>query len=491
MLSFRLRTNQGTKSCSCIASASAAASSVHGPSGGVAVQSSPVRSSSDNCPTVIHTPRPNAGGGGGGDDSDKENCADDDDSDLGGDRKSTSNGLTSKRMEPSSSGWCLKCLERFEQAVRRIEPGMERQGTTPRNSQAVVTTTTHPQAPPPPPPQQQYKKSKPPREFAPLQISISVVDPDNNNVDLCPCWSGTIPHKNANDEDQVDQAKVCPRCHKFSNESGRSLVTKRLTLANDIIVNRVDSQFLNAAGAGGGVAGSKGGGMTYEPYTPDSMESHSPMMMMMLMTGDRLSADLRSSSSSSSFTNSTTIRGSSSDAGSVDSGQGRDSGSSGRPDPVNVITTTSTTADLIDEDATKRPELKTMSSVEMTSGGPAATVAISTSSPGVNAKQLKTRLEKLQILSRMPGHGGGGGGGVASNKSDFGGRFEFENQMRKREEKKELKELKRAEKKRKKVLCCYQEEQQRTGRGVEGTSGIGMGMGTEKSRRSKGQCSVM
>lgn len=66
---------------------------------------------------------------------------------------------------------------------------------------------------------------------------------------------------------------ICPRCQNIIKqqpmEHRKTLISKRLTLANDIIVNRVDTHYLNLK--------SYQFGPHNEPYTPESVESHSPV----------------------------------------------------------------------------------------------------------------------------------------------------------------------------------------------------------------------
>lgn len=433
---------------------------MHGPNS-VAVHSSSSSSTvsphSGNKLEVI--PRHDEGG-----DSDKENSG------IGNrmtpeDRKLNGCGRKLSQLDGDNSlslfeSGCVDCLERFEKVIRRVDPSLgfldpkTRECENRKKSNITSTQST------------QKKKL---RDLAPLQISISVVDPDNNNQNMCLCSAGP------EEDDQVDnkmasesEVRICTRCQNIINqqpmEHRKALISQRLTLANDIIVNRIDTQFLNASGNGN--MGRKG---NYEPYTPDSMESHSPMML-----------GLKSSSSDSSFTTSTTTTtteattDSKSPSGSYNSNRGveevreQQKGENSETRKFEV----QEDFDLIERDDGKevrrssfrengRPELQTMSSVEMagevgsgndreTAGNDGFKALVS---PGVNANQLKSRLEKLQILSRLPGHGNRKAG------EGFGGRMEFEEQMRRREEKKELKEMKKAAAgaKRGKVLCCYQD----------------------------------
>lgn len=401
-----------------------------------------------------------AGGlGGSGDESDKENRGNSEASEI----ISTSNGCEGKLVPPTEG--CKKCGERFEKVLRRIGPSVGLVMDNSHKNAGHMDVT----------PKQQHKK-----QLAPLQISISVVDPDNNNLNVCMC-SG---REDDTADDQVDKVvmlnenRICKRCKNIIDQQPlnhrKALFSQRSTLANDIIVNRIDSQFLNATQRGPGLKQGH-----YEPYTPDSMESHSPMMMMML-------GDMKSASSSSSFTNSssatdaTTVTKSSS----VSSNSGveqkqKEQQAKSEQENINLIEEDNQEGDLVKEESSNvsghKPELKKLPSVVETDEFKNNKNETLMTSPGVNARQLKSRLERLQILSRMPGHGG-------KSKSEFGGgRIEFEDQMRKREEKKELKEFKKTQGKRnkKKVLCCYRDEFGRK----ESEE--------EKKKVSKNQCAVM
>lgn len=103
-------------------------------------------------------------------------------------------------------------------------------------------------------------------------VSINVTDTENLSVCMCSLLyasSDTIPIEQ---ESMGDSSTICPRCRniieRHSSEPRRTLISKRLTLANDIIVNRVDTHFLNLK--------PYQCGRQYEPYTPETIESHSP-----------------------------------------------------------------------------------------------------------------------------------------------------------------------------------------------------------------------
>lgn len=420
-----------------------------------------------------------------GDDSDKENSIYSGSRNTD-ERRLLSNGCgigkrtDSLSFEEGTFEGCRNCLERFEAAIRKIEPSL---GLLPvnnnnnNNGQQLLPATA---------------SKKKHRDLTPLQISINVVDPDNNNLNVCMCSIA--------DNDDVDQAvkqpidsespssetnsgnRICTRCRNIINqqplEHRRALISQRLTLANNIIVNRIDSHFLSTSVNGSGTGRGNGKVVNYEPYTPDSMESHSPM----LATGGLDELSISHSPSSSSYNSSTgtdgtrgTMATKSSSMSSCEPLEGIDLNLI-EPDKGKVGPNGS------NEDKFKsngRPELQTMNSVEVevkgtTNGISAIAVGKGTTtngvvaggSQGVNANQLKSRLERLQILSKMSKH--------TIRKPGCWGREEFESKMRRREEKKELKEFRKETKKGKGQGCFNQEK-----KNGEGES------------KSKSPCSVM
>ncbi|XP_055901812.1 inositol polyphosphate-5-phosphatase A isoform X2 [Eupeodes corollae] len=127
------------------------------------------------------------------------------------------------------------------------------------------------------------------------QISINLIDSDNLPICLCSQISEeserlsrrrrTTPLQSTESDDSNDDSnhdeddeneqsalnnkKICPECQNIIRrqpvEHRCTLISKRLLLANNIIVNRIDTHYLN----------------TYldnrqDPYTPESAESHSP-----------------------------------------------------------------------------------------------------------------------------------------------------------------------------------------------------------------------
>lgn len=102
-------------------------------------------------------------------------------------------------------------------------------------------------------------------------ISINVTDAENLNVCMCSLYASC---DNVLVEQESMIGSICPRCQNIikqqPTEHRKTLISKRLTLSKDIIVNRVDTHFLSLKTA-------IDNGKRYEPYTPESIESHSPL----------------------------------------------------------------------------------------------------------------------------------------------------------------------------------------------------------------------
>jgi inositol-1,4,5-trisphosphate 5-phosphatase len=105
---------------------------------------------------------------------------------------------------------------------------------------------------------------------------INVFDTDKN-VSICTCAvhnsEPDLMHpKNDEDDEEVDEK--CPVCNlSIVPNFQRGSHIKRLMLANYMIVNQFDSAFLAADNFGDF-------NQQYEPYTPESVESHSPQIEM-------------------------------------------------------------------------------------------------------------------------------------------------------------------------------------------------------------------
>lgn len=106
-------------------------------------------------------------------------------------------------------------------------------------------------------------------------ISINVTDTDNDeSVCMCALFASS---DNILAESNAMIGAICTKCRNIikqqPTEHRKTLISKRLTLANDIIVNRVDTHFLSL----NSFVSTK-----CEPYTPESIESHSPQPECML-----------------------------------------------------------------------------------------------------------------------------------------------------------------------------------------------------------------
>lgn len=264
---------------------------------------------------------------------------------------SKSSAACSKCIVPKA---CIACLEKFESTIAKCkEP--------PKASE-----------------KQQTKAQKARRELAPLNISISVIDDNNLNVCMCSYNNDLEPQVEIADSGN----RICGRCQNIINqqpvEHRKALISQRLTMANDIIVNRIDSQFLNTYN-------NSGQKVNLEPYTPDSMESHSPFVSNEQILG--------SSSSSSSFT--------------------KKSSEPSKSDNFDQIET-----DILDDDnedaivISKKEKEEFLKSDKVENNKnidpnleqraySKNQKLLKNGGGGVNAFQLKSRLEKLQILNRM------------------------------------------------------------------------------------------
>lgn len=103
-------------------------------------------------------------------------------------------------------------------------------------------------------------------------VSINVTDTENLNVCMCSLYAS---YDNVLIEQESMIGTICPRCQNIikqqPTEHRKTLISKRLQLSKDIIVNRVDTHFLSLKNAFDHCK-------RYEPYTPESVESHSPIL---------------------------------------------------------------------------------------------------------------------------------------------------------------------------------------------------------------------
>ncbi|XP_050099039.1 uncharacterized protein LOC126579613 isoform X1 [Anopheles aquasalis] len=137
-------------------------------------------------------------------------------------------------------------------------------------------------------------------------VSINVYDTDSNlNVCMCAVYCsnavGGAAAKQLNSDDTI-----CPNCRNIIKHQPvghrKRLISRRMMLANDIIVNRIDTHYLNtfvspSSSSGLGSQGPSSSTMAsdslhyrnMEPYTPESAESHSPLPESNEMSKDRKS----------------------------------------------------------------------------------------------------------------------------------------------------------------------------------------------------------
>lgn len=223
-------------------------------------------------------------------------------------------------------------------------------------------------------------------------ISINVTDTDANlNVCMCSLYASC---DNVLVEQESMIGSICPRCQNIikqqPTEHRKTLISKRLTLSKDIIVNRVDTHFLSLKAI-------DKSNKRYEPYTPESIESHSP-----LPEADMLEFEQSDDSSSgrggrrkggggecagSSSVSSDTRAGSSDSCLTDDNGNGANgiivSAGGGKSDAKNCISTTDAPNDPFDMNNKVH--------------GTARTLTVH--SNAVSACQLKSRLEILRKTS--------------------------------------------------------------------------------------------
>lgn len=243
------------------------------------------------------------------------------------------------------------------------------------NANVNVNATTNKQ-------QRLHSKIKP-------AISINVTDTDENlNVCMCSLYASC---DNVLVEQESMIGSICPRCQNIikqqPTEHRKTLISKRLTLSKDIIVNRVDTHFLSLK-----VDKST---KRYEPYTPESIESHSPLPEADILEfeqsddsssdrGDRCKSG--GDDAGSSTVSSDTRAGSSESCITEDIGNGANgivSAGGGRSDAKNCTSTI---------DAPNDP-------FEMNNKVHGTARSLTAHSNAVSACQLKSRLEILRKTS--------------------------------------------------------------------------------------------
>lgn len=104
-------------------------------------------------------------------------------------------------------------------------------------------------------------------------VSISIVDTDTN-YNFCICNA----ERGVNIDIGDDSENICPNCRnliKAQPTARYSLVSKQ-TMLGDVLVNRIDSQYLSSTYSSSGSQLRR----LMDPYTPESIESHSPQAEM-------------------------------------------------------------------------------------------------------------------------------------------------------------------------------------------------------------------
>ncbi|KAH8276948.1 hypothetical protein KR026_002686 [Drosophila bipectinata] len=98
-------------------------------------------------------------------------------------------------------------------------------------------------------------------------ISINIIDSDN--ICMCLCAHLSTNNLQFDDSGRADET-ICPMCRNIIKKQPVAhrykLVSKRLMLTQEIIINRIDTQHLSTDSER----------LFEDPYTPESTESHSP-----------------------------------------------------------------------------------------------------------------------------------------------------------------------------------------------------------------------
>lgn len=109
------------------------------------------------------------------------------------------------------------------------------------------------------------------QSISPL-VSISVVDADNLNICMCNLM------EDQNNQDIIEGDKICKICRHIIKQQPNercTLVSKR-TMLGDVVVNRIDSQYLTSTYS----TNTSQLRRLQDPYTPETVESHSPQPEM-------------------------------------------------------------------------------------------------------------------------------------------------------------------------------------------------------------------
>lgn len=104
-------------------------------------------------------------------------------------------------------------------------------------------------------------------------VSINIVDTDNN-LNICMCKERGDEVMIVDDDDASEKENICPNCRNIikAQPSERYSLVSKQTMLGDVLVNRIDSQFLSSTYCSSQSQVKK----LRDPYTPESIESHSP-----------------------------------------------------------------------------------------------------------------------------------------------------------------------------------------------------------------------
>uniref|UniRef100_A0A182MV50 inositol-polyphosphate 5-phosphatase n=1 Tax=Anopheles culicifacies TaxID=139723 RepID=A0A182MV50_9DIPT len=314
---------------------------------------------------------------------------------------------------------CSKCAARIERCYEQNLIGLE--SVVPMAAQA----------------NQQHRKGdeqNEPNQAAPLEllsqacfryqhplVSINVFDTDSNlNVCMCALYcnnandaknlnaAGAKTQRTVDKAATVDDigtatsATICPNCRNIIKhqpiEHRKTLISRRMMLANDVIVNRIDTHYLNTYSMS---QSSNGTGQlhAFEPYTPESAESHSPLPES--SDSSKASQSTSHSDANRDDDDATRVSGKSTAAKSLprsedelqplvpsDSARGSDERNPGTRKSETACTTTAQYAASVKQHEDPANDANRAANVRLPAGHDG-------SFGGVSPRQLKSRLEKL------------------------------------------------------------------------------------------------
>lgn len=178
----------------------------------------------------------------------------------------------------SNNDVCLLCRQHFMEKLARLY----RQNNIESNSRRATINAKS----------SQIKSSSSSNSTVRSPISIHVIDAENLSVCMCSLYNsrnnsddnllrakdnpnllGHLLNTPSPTTQQTDETNnICPICRNIIKKQPierRTLISKRLLLANDIIVNRIDSHYLNTF---------SGINLKQDPYTPESPDFDSPYL---------------------------------------------------------------------------------------------------------------------------------------------------------------------------------------------------------------------